>query len=87
VILWKQYSGRKFSGFFTMISDWFLSESTGSWQESTGKNPDNFGPEYCFHVPSISSELTENESGAEEKTPRLYSYSTSRIQRQKMSCL
>jgi hypothetical protein len=38
-----------------MISDRFLPESTGSWQESTGKNPDNFGPEYCFCVPSISS--------------------------------
>jgi len=26
----------------------------GSWQEYTGKNPDNFRPEYCFHVPAIS---------------------------------
>jgi hypothetical protein len=31
VILWKQYSGRKF---FPMLSAWFLPESTGSWQES-----------------------------------------------------
>jgi hypothetical protein len=32
----------------------FRSESTGNWQESTGKNPDNFWPEYCFHVPALS---------------------------------
>jgi hypothetical protein len=37
-----------------MISDRFLLESTGSWQESTGKNPKNFQPEYCFYVPAIS---------------------------------
>jgi hypothetical protein len=51
---WKQYSGRKFSGFFPMISGRFLTESTRSWQEFTGKNPDNFRPEYCFHVLAIS---------------------------------
>ncbi len=38
VILWKQYSDRKFFGFFPMISDRFLRESTGNWQESTEKN-------------------------------------------------
>jgi hypothetical protein len=37
-----------------MLSTRFLSESTGSWRESTGKNPDNLRPEYCFHVSAIS---------------------------------
>jgi hypothetical protein len=41
--------------FFPMISGQFLKETTGSWQESTGKNSDNFRPEYCFHVSAISS--------------------------------
>ncbi len=36
-------------GFFPIISGRFLPEITGSWQESTGKNPDDFRPEYCFH--------------------------------------
>jgi hypothetical protein len=54
VILWKQYSGRKIFGFFPIISGWFLPESTGSRQEYTGKNPDDFRSEYCFHVPAIS---------------------------------
>jgi hypothetical protein len=27
---WKQYSCRKFFGFFPMISGWFLPESTGN---------------------------------------------------------
>jgi hypothetical protein len=39
---------------FRFFSARFLSESTESWQESTEKNPDNFRPEYCFHVPAIS---------------------------------
>jgi hypothetical protein len=39
---------------FPMIFGRFLPESRGSWQESTGKNLDNFRPEYCFHVPPIS---------------------------------
>jgi hypothetical protein len=34
---WKQYSSRNFLGFFSMLSDRLLPESTGSWQESTGK--------------------------------------------------
>jgi hypothetical protein len=38
---WKQYSAR------------FRQVRTGSWQESTGKNPNNFRLEYYFHVPSI----------------------------------
>jgi hypothetical protein len=54
VILWQQYSGRKRFGFFPLLSTRFPLESTGSWQESSGKNPDNFQPEYCFHVPAIS---------------------------------
>jgi hypothetical protein len=37
-----------------MISDQFLLESTGSWQEFTGKNPKNFRSEYCFHFRRIS---------------------------------
>jgi hypothetical protein len=53
MILWKQYSDRKFFGFFPMLSVQFLPGSTGSWQESAGKNPDNFRPKYCFHVPAI----------------------------------
>jgi hypothetical protein len=36
-----------------MLSARFLPESTGSWQEPAGKNPSNFRPEYCFHVPAI----------------------------------
>jgi hypothetical protein len=43
-----------FSDFFLMISDRFLPESTGNWQEFTGKNPKNFRPEYCFHFRGIS---------------------------------
>jgi hypothetical protein len=39
---------------FPMISGWFLPESTGSWQESTGKNSDNFRSKYCFHAPAVS---------------------------------
>jgi hypothetical protein len=43
MILWKQYSDR------------FLPEITGSWRESSGKNPKNFQSEYCFYIPAISS--------------------------------
>jgi hypothetical protein len=43
---WKQYSNRNFLGFFPMIFDQFLPTSTGSWQESIGKNPKNFRSEY-----------------------------------------
>ena len=32
-----------------MISDRFLLENTGTRLESTGKNPENFRSEYCFH--------------------------------------
>ncbi len=41
------------SQIFPMISDQFLPKSTGSSHESTGKNPDNFRPEYCFHFRGI----------------------------------
>jgi hypothetical protein len=34
---------------FLMISDRLLPESSGNWLESTGKNPENFWSEYCFH--------------------------------------
>jgi hypothetical protein len=54
VILWKHYSGRKIFGFFPVLSVRFLPEITGSWQKFAGKNPDNFRPEYCSHVPAIS---------------------------------
>jgi hypothetical protein len=54
VILWEQYFGWKFARFFPMLSARFLPEITGSWQESTGKNPSNIRPEYCFHVIAIS---------------------------------
>jgi hypothetical protein len=60
VISWKQYSGRKFFGFFPMISGQFLSESTEIWQESTEKNPKIFLPEYCFHVAAISGAFLQD---------------------------
>ncbi|CAM4989334.1 unnamed protein product, partial [Rotaria socialis] len=54
LILWKQYSGWKFFAFFPVISDQFLPESTGTWQESTGKVQPYFRPKYCLHIPEIS---------------------------------
>jgi hypothetical protein len=36
-----------------MISGRWLAKSTGSSQEFTGKNPDNFRLKYCFHIPAI----------------------------------
>ncbi len=60
VFLWKQYSGWKFFGFFPMLSARFLPESTGSWQESTGKDPKIFRTEYCFHVPAISGTFLQD---------------------------
>jgi hypothetical protein len=42
---------------FRMFSDdfqSFLPESRGSWQESTGKNSNNFRSQYWFHIPAIS---------------------------------
>jgi hypothetical protein len=43
-----------------MLSGWFPPESTGSWQESTRKNPKNFRSEYCFHVPAISGAFLQD---------------------------
>jgi hypothetical protein len=60
VILSKQYSGWKFFGFFPMLSAGFLPESTGIWQESSGKNPKTFRPEYCFHIPAISGSFLQD---------------------------
>jgi len=40
-----------------MISGRLLPESTGSWQESSGKYPHNFWSEYFFHVPAISGDF------------------------------
>jgi hypothetical protein len=48
------YPTGTFSDFFLVFSDRFLPESTGNWQEFTGKNPKNFWPEYCFHFRGIS---------------------------------
>jgi hypothetical protein len=47
---WKQYSGREFSGGFQQLP--VLSSRIRS--EIIGKNPENYRPEYCFHVPGIS---------------------------------
>jgi hypothetical protein len=54
------FHNRNFLGFFSMISNQFLPESTGSWQESTGKNPKNFRLEYCFHFRRISGALPQD---------------------------
>ena len=51
---WKQYSGRKIPDFFRWFPTSFWRESTGKWSECTGKNPEIFRPEYCFHVPVTS---------------------------------
>jgi hypothetical protein len=51
---WKQYSGRKLSGFFPVDSCQFSVLSYRNWTEMIGKSPKNFRPEYCFHVPAIS---------------------------------
>ena len=51
---WKQYSHRKFLGFFPVNSDQFPVLSGRNRSEIIGKNPKNFRWEYCFHVPMIS---------------------------------
>ena len=51
---WKQYSGRKISGFFLVHSDHFPVLSARNWSEIIGKNPEIFRLEYCFHVPVTS---------------------------------
>jgi hypothetical protein len=54
VIFWKQYSGRKFSGFFRVDSCQLPVLSGRTRLKIIGKNPENFRPVYCFHVPEIS---------------------------------
>ena len=51
---WKQYSNRKIFGFFPMISDRFLLESTGNWSESTGKKSNKFPVGILLPLPAIS---------------------------------
>jgi hypothetical protein len=49
---------------FPAIFGRFLPGSTESWQKSTGKNPDNSGSEYCFHVPAISGVFLQDPAGS-----------------------
>jgi hypothetical protein len=51
---WKQYSDRKFIGFFPVDSCQFPMLSGRNRSEIIGKNPKNFRWEYCFHTPAIS---------------------------------
>jgi hypothetical protein len=51
---WKQYSDRKFIGFFPVDSCQFPVLSGKNRSEIIGKNPKNFRWEYCFHVSAIS---------------------------------
>ena len=44
----------KFSDFFWCIPITFLCFPARNWSETTGKNPEIFRPEYCFHVPMTS---------------------------------
>jgi hypothetical protein len=44
-----------------MISGRFLPESTGNWQKSTGKNPEDFRSEIRFHVPEISGVFLQDQ--------------------------
>jgi hypothetical protein len=46
---WKQYSGRKLSGFFPVNSCQLPVLFDRNRPEIIGKNPKNFRPEYCFH--------------------------------------
>jgi hypothetical protein len=50
-------------GFFPMISDRFLPESTENWPESTGKNPTNF---WCFPARSgdVPASFPQNPAGS-----------------------
>jgi len=54
VILWKQCSGRKFSGFFQVDFCQLPVLSGRNRLKIITKNPENFRPEYCFHVPTIA---------------------------------
>ncbi len=51
---WKQYSNRRFFGFFPVDSSQFHVLSSRNRSEIIGKNPKIFRWEYCFHVPAIS---------------------------------
>jgi hypothetical protein len=51
---WKQYSDRKFVGFFPVDSCQFPVLFGRNRPEIIGKNPKNFRWKYCFHVPAIS---------------------------------
>ncbi len=51
---WKQYSDRKFFGFFSVDSNQFPVLSGRNRQEIIGKNPKNFRWKYCFHISAIS---------------------------------
>jgi hypothetical protein len=51
---WKQYSDRKFVGFFPVDSSQFPVLSGRNRSEIIEKNPEIFRWEYCFHVPMIS---------------------------------
>jgi hypothetical protein len=51
---WKQYSDRKFLGFFPVDSSQFPVLFGRNRSEIIGKNPEIFRWEYCFHVPVIS---------------------------------
>jgi hypothetical protein len=48
---------------FSDDSGRFLPENTGGSQESTGKNLNNFWPEYRFHVPAISGVFLQDPAG------------------------
>jgi len=54
---WKQYSHRKFVGFFPVDSSQFPVLSGRNWSGIIGKNPKIFRWEYCFHVPVISDDF------------------------------
>jgi hypothetical protein len=57
---WKQYSDRKFVGFFPVDSSQFPVLSSRNRSEIIGKKPKIFRWEYYFHVPAISGAfLTE----------------------------
>jgi hypothetical protein len=51
---WKQYSGRKLSGFFQVDSCQFHVLFDRNRLKIIGKNTENFRSEYCLHVPAIS---------------------------------
>ncbi len=54
---WKQYSDRKFVGFFPVNSSQFPVLLGRNLSKIIGKNPTNFRWEYCSHVPAISDDF------------------------------